>query len=357
MRVFKYFLRFDRFIYILLHEAVYMVLMEWAQVGLVILFGLLTSWTDLKERIIKNLHLIIFSILFIILIVIDPDPMRIEFWTNLGLTIVFALFLWFRGVIPAADAKLTMTYALGIPLAFYPSFTPTMFPFIFPLFIAFLLSVGMVLPTSIKTKSLFVSLKKRLTIHTLIQGIIIYCIFFALASLTELLLSFAIPVLVLFVVYFALAALARRWMHKLPFQLVIGSLLIIGIGIFAWWLNELDSYIIQIIAFPIGLVLISDVLKDIISIANIKLVPIKQLTEGMIMPGLVVKTKKKTYVWKEFPDDGDTVVVAHEPEGLDKEDLKKLRSYHMKHVPVIADLPFAPFMFIGVLISVLLTLL
>lgn len=96
--------------------------------GLILLTGALTTYTDIREKKIKNLHLLIISVFAIILygahIGAGTLKLSLPMVVNplVGLTMGFILYT--SGLWKAGDAKLFATYSLLLPINGYSSILP-----------------------------------------------------------------------------------------------------------------------------------------------------------------------------------------------------------------------------------------
>ena len=105
----------------------------------VLIIGLVTSYEDIKRGIIRNEFIIAsliysFSMLFIVAVVfyVQGKPLSTFYLTQSVFNIIFALFaavvIWLSGLWSAGDAKLFIAYAALLPLSVYHSDFIAYFP-------------------------------------------------------------------------------------------------------------------------------------------------------------------------------------------------------------------------------------
>ena len=104
---------------------------------LAIAFGLVSVYTDVKERVIKN-HLIVVMLLtslvlhsYILLFSPESFGFLPNFMVNLLFSIAAGIILWIIYIWPAGDAKLFIAYSSLLPLSFFleQSFPLFRFPY------------------------------------------------------------------------------------------------------------------------------------------------------------------------------------------------------------------------------------
>jgi preflagellin peptidase FlaK len=320
---------------------------------LVILLGVLTSYTDIKQGKILNLHIIFFvgvALLTYGFLLISGEVFGAGYFWKLLLNILIAFSVgfvfWNFGLWSAADSKLFAVYSAVIPLTVYsatyydwfPSLTLLINSFV-PFFVGF------------SVKGFFGSRNK-------VQD------FRSVFNILEL---FTLLLLLFFILWIpSLVFLAFSW--KMNYVLSVGLMIILGIvlnkvfGKRILWFLVLVSLLRVIFDFKTvfstsfllhflvvyAVILVVFLLVKFNALFFSKSVRVFDLHRGDILSGQVRLIKSAGLVKLEQP-----------AEGLTEADVRLLRRLAKAkkispEVRILQTIPFAPFLFVGALITLIL---
>ena len=341
-------------------------------IPLILLFGLLISYEDIKCGKIRNrwiVWMIIASLVlwsfFYFLKIIDLNYMLLLLVFSLA-SLVIGFFIWVMGIWSAGDAKLYFAFCILMPL---PSYASAGFP---PLTILinsivpiFLFLVGkMVIMSSAKRK--LIALKNTLNPKKILLFMLIV---FSLMWVSNHLFYF-----VGIAPNYFLNILAIMFFSKVTSQIVTFNLfkklkiravhLFAIVGIFRVifeYKSILTSFFwIEFITLTMGFALIRMFIWELGGVFS-KRVAISDLKEGMILADRVNSQGEKRRIegfgYSKFEGKRDLFLSDHE--GLNKQDITKIKTLYnqgklkFEAIKIQETLPFAPFIFFGVLITIL----
>lgn len=327
--------------------------LDWLLLLVVFFLGFVTSYTDIYTGKIRNRHLLIALAFFVILLplkyfygVFSIVEARF-FLINLILAIVVAAGIWLLGFWTPGDGKLFFVFSVFLSAVFpagelirLASIKLLLFVFI-PMFIM-LVSVSLFrLSFAEIGKGLHNSFDRKLILAALAVFVINW------VFMTDAWKG-GVIFLVLVLAYFFL------WEYMV-YVLGIVALLRLLFDPSVYSVSFVLYFLIILVAiyflrFFAGEVFFEVFCRDI---------EIKNLKPGMI-PAEVVCKKKKGYekhLLKRGEAKPTSGVFKPRPEGLQKEDIDNLQKHRKKFnfscIKVFKTLPFAPFMFLGVVIFVL----
>ncbi len=339
-------------------------------IALLIFFGILTSYQDIKYSKIKNKMIIFILLTGVIINIIDTFFYGFSMFfysiTNLVISFLLSFFLWNIGVLPGGDAKLLIALSFFIPPSVYSYVYIEIFPAISIYLNTFIpLSIGLILMSfyyggigsikkalastfNIKTVArilfftisilgiLKISLESFNIKHSMIfYFILLFSIIYTLRSLKIDIIKFSIPFFLLSTIFY----------YKYIFTL---------------------SYLFSTI-FLTFLILFLTFIVLLIDEVYSKEIKIENLTPGMKLAEVIIKdSKKNTYVKENFSLRFifDILLLSEKRIkgaliSLDKEtidEMKKLRKegkLDFDSIRVISTINLAPFIFLGALITVL----
>jgi len=342
----------------------------------ILILGIITSYTDIKEGKIKNKH-ILFALIYgviaySILVFINLGQIRIGYFVELiimcVLSLVVGFIIWHVGLWTSGDAKLFFAYSLLIPLSVYKyghilyfSSTNILVNTFVPMFL--FLFVLLLFKTSFKQKVLFL---KKSFIPKQIMYLAIFL--FAFGWLINILFRFAKIPPNYFIMIFALFLLMMLF-ERITFLSLLQVTIVIGILRFIF---DSSIYSLTFLKELLFLVLVFIILRFFVIHMGFyfftKEMDIKLLKQGMVPAEavyeekgkykkqelifyslfgyLIEKTKKRKYLFEPTS------------EGLTEEAVKKLKKLEKKlgfeHLRIQQTIPFAPFMFFGVLLTIIL---
>ena len=312
----------------------------------IILLGIITSIQDVKFGKIKNIWIII-AIAFSIIVnaglitfywvngVLNLGYVA-EMLTNLAFAIAVGFGLWASGIWTAGDGKLFIAYCALIPPSVYSFGYQKYFP-AFALLVnlfavsAVILVVFMLFKLrsknikNIAKQAKFEPKKVILTITNI----------FAVYWIVQILLS-AIGadsyLLRIFATIILLSVVQKKLKDYFIYIALALSVLRLAVDSSVYSIQFLMNFIIILISWGVFASFASGTLSKLGREIFSKEISIKDLKPGMVM--------------------GDNKISA-EPEGLTKSDIQKLKRMKLKKVRICQTLPFAPFMFLGVIITLI----
>lgn len=317
---------------------------------MLLFLGVVTSYEDIKENKIRN-KWILFGLVYAmltnaLLLISGKIDFTYVFYLSVNgiICLLAGLLLWYANFWTAGDAKLFFAYALLIPLNYYAlgyiNYSPSI-TILINLFFVVMLYLGFVIFSKINKKSLrnLVKNKGKIkdSIHSLffIFGIIwVIGSFLDFFSISDVAVSFLLS-------FFAFIAV-RYLLGELIFEagLVLALLRII------FDKNVFSPHALFLVAYVFLFWLVfMKILFELSDLAFTKKVEISRLKEGMTLAKTVeIKTKgKKMSIKSESL--------------LSKKEIKQLISTKngnkLRHVFIKQTMAFAPFLFIGAIITIL----
>ena len=344
----------------------------------IIFLGIITSYEDIKEGKIKNKWIILavaYTIFIYLLIIINYQinniPIRLTYFIELGVMVIFSLIIgfiiWAVGLWTAGDAKLFFAYSLLIPLSTYKygyipyiSSTNILTNTFTPLFI--ILAFMLLFKTNLKQKIFY--LKKSFEPKQIFSLFVFLFAFIWLLNLFFSLLNISADYFMSIFFLFLLIIILEKIIPVKLFTLVLIlsglrllfdktalSLASLKFLFFMWISFILLRFFILYLGF-------SFLTKDVdIKLLKKGMVPAEKVyfedkrykKESMLyfslFSYLYEKTKKKEYLFEPSA------------EGLSAKDVDKLKKLEKKlgfdHLRVYQTLPFAPLIFAGVLLTII----
>jgi hypothetical protein len=343
---------------------------------IILIFGILTSYTDIKYGKIKNISILLMLISGLFLnifltktlstIELNMKSDFIQSITNILISFIFGFFLWLACLWSEGDAKLFLGYSILIPVFTYKYGYVSFFPSIVILINTFIPIAIFYIFNSLahlKLKSLKVDIKQFFSPKNILNLILyIFGSFFVIQlilSYFKISLSFIPQTIVLFVLMEILDRVSSKATLVLS---IIGSILRI---IFSFSSIFTLTFSFQILS-TIGIFLILKILLNITEFYS-ESVKIKDLKPGMTSSERLIKTKKGVEkkeislmtifdifqsVKECFLGDVKTRLTEKDIKELQK--LQKEKKLKFNEIKISKTVPFAPFMFLGVLLTFLL---
>ncbi len=349
----------------------------------IVLFGLITSYEDIKEGKIRNKWILSAIIFGTVVYVVDVFfmhsylnytpyffPSAFEFWINIFSTVIVALLIWHSGLWSAGDGKLFIAYSFLVPLRYYftgytlhfPAITlliNTFVPFLIVMFFYLVFKADFrthlsVLKFAFSPKILFTIILFVFSFEWIIamffRMIGIYPNLFFIVLFLFIIIMFATKYLGMnFFVLVGVLSAARLIfdfgvitnIHFLT-NLLVTSLILI---FFRFYLLTLAYYVFS---YPVYIENLKEGMlpaEDIIQVSKNKFIKKKHLQRSFIQ-ALISRTNEHS-ILKSLPD------------GLTKEEIAFIQQLHSRGflkdhtLNIYREFPFAPFMFIGVLITLI----
>ncbi|MEA3430458.1 MAG: A24 family peptidase C-terminal domain-containing protein [Nanoarchaeota archaeon] len=363
----------------------------WYFLPMILFLGIITSYQDIKIGKIKNkwvlLGLVYALVVNLILIFYlnYTSGIRIhyvyELFTNFIFSVVVGFGLWYFGVWSAADGKLFIAFSALVPLSVYalgyhewiPCFTLLLNIFLLSLLFLVLLMFRKTQLHNLKRVvryfkteffnfyNLFVSILSIFTISWFVQ------ILFRFADIDDYLLNFFLVIVLMSV----LNKKGRKFLYVSIPVLIIR--LFVDRSVFSY--EFLLQFIIIIFLWRILQSFLSGSIsrlgKEIFS-NEIKL---KELKPGMVLSDSIIKTRKLTRVERSLIEkqmlvtvkkndyhyilggkgsDNASKFIDPEAEGLSEKEVEEINGLEFDKIRVSQTIPFAPLIFLGVLLTILL---
>lgn len=335
-----------------------------------ILLGLYTSYTDITLGKIRNKAILastIYSLtiyltitaFFAFNILSANIQFLTETFTNMLSAAALGFFFWYFGLWHAGDGKLFTAYALLIPISIYqigylpyfPAFTILVNTF-FPVFIFLVINIAFH-SSSIKFKLIKESLTPRFMLETLLSIFVMLWPLEYLAS-KNIYMNFFLIILIYYIVYMVAGKLINDRMLAALIILAIARLMIDKT-------YHSHNYAIFIFTLFAIFIILRVIILNLGFSSFTKKVLIKDLRPGMILAETIYKEdekvkKKKKLFFSILSYMLESESIIKEQEGITEDNIKNLKKLSKEHadlkdVYIHETLPFAPFMFTGVLIT------
>ena len=351
--------------------------MLWFFLPAIIILGVMTSYTDIKFGKIKNKHIILLLlyilIAYITLIFVGflvGFTMRATYLFDLGINMLIALIFgfvaWHFRIWSAADAKLFFAYSGLVPLtaysntyfAYFPSFVILVNIF-FPVFIYYV--IKSIFFTSSREKISFIKKIKAGQIPSTVFGV------FSSIWISRFLTIFIkidIGLLGNILIMVSLFYLIRRIMVKMGMWRFAILLFLFGIILDYSYLFTLQFFW-RFISFSIILIPMFFILM-FSRILMIRFVEIKDLKTGTVLYDYIYYEKGKYKRMEEQEVTGSKIIkkesllkMGDRAEGLTDEEVKKIKDLRKRgkldfsSITVLQTLPFSPFLFLGVILTII----
>lgn len=340
---------------------------------LILIFGVYTSYTDIKYGKIKNIAILLLLISGLFINIFSTKTLStfdlniksdfIQSIINIIIAFTFGFFLWSACLWSEGDAKLFLGYSLILPVFTYKYGYISFFPSLVILINTFIpIAIFYIFNSFLHTKleNLKINIKQVFSPKNIINLILnVFGLFFILETFFKhfnISLNFTLQMIILFVLMEVLNKISSK--AALIFS-IIGSILRI---IFSFSSIFILSFLFQLLS----VVAVFLTLKLLISITEFypESVKIQDLKTGMTLGERLVKTKKEM---KKRELSLITVfdIIQCIKEGflgevktrLTEEDVKELQNLQKEkklkfdEIKIVKTVPFAPFMFFGVLLT------
>lgn len=340
----------------------------------IILFGVITTYTDLKEGRIKNKHILLalaYSfIAYTILIIINLSTIRIgyfiEFLIMCALSLITGFIIWYIGLWTAGDAKLFLAYSALIPLSVYkyghiPYFDSTNILINTFIPVSLYLFLTLMFKTNIQQKLLF--LKQTLQPKEVFNLAVSLFAFLWGINLLFKIINFPIGYFFGIFLVFIIITLFEKIFFTKTFKLTIAISilrLILDPSIYSFYFIKQFLLILGAFIF-LRFLIIRTGFYFLTEEVDIEL-----LKEGMMPAETVYKEngkykKQRLILFSLFSYIQENMkkknYLFDPTQPLTKNDVNKIqklkRKLRFKHLGVQQTLPFAPFLFFGVLLTLL----
>lgn len=324
----------------------------------ILLLGFVCSYTDIQKGKIKNwavISALIYSVVVHILLIIFGVSIGreyiINYFSNLLIAFLAGYILWDLKMWTAGDGKLFFAFSLLVPLNIYSEFIPY-----FPSFLIFINSVVPIFvyytvyslfKTTYKNK--LDCIKRSFSIKVMGYSILfIFGTYWILEKLFDY-LNIEIRYISLIVIVLMMYLITSNLSSKIFFIFSLVMSLIRAV-FDSGYLNFVFLRDVLLISF--FFVMIRYIIIDMAVSAFSKKIKIKDLKKGMVISDTFYDDKKDNLACFLKED------IRCGPEGIDKKDIslikKAAKQKKIDFVRILDTVPFAPFIFSGALITVLI---
>ncbi len=341
------------------------------EIILILLFGIWTSYTDIKYEKIKNISVLLMIIFGIILnfVIFHSGSNKEMMISNIILSIFSSVIIWLAGLWSAGDAKLFIGYSILIPPYLYNQIFDPRFPslniFIYTFSIIFLyLGVQVLFKTTWKEK--IETVRKFFSLKFLVRLVVA---FIALSTTRMLLFpdigilhTYFVNIFLMFVIFEIIETFT-----KIKTDLIFIAVAVVGMLIFRdYFLSA--GFILSLVQTALIFVAIRSIIVELGMQVFLRRMKISELKEGMIPAEIILKDKSGRFVKEKISyfslfsmlksRSKEATVLDVRTDGLTREDIKNLQALHNKrkikddYLLINTAMPFAIFIFIGVLISI-----
>lgn len=324
----------------------------------ILIFGIWTSYTDIKKGVIKN-----YSILLLILAAILLNIFYTNVFINQPLAstinIIFAVvggvLFWLGGMWSAADAKLFIAFSFLLPILFFPILVNSFVP----LFVFFFFHT--MFKTSLREKKqIFTELLKPKSIFSIFLAVLaLMSISYVISHVFKLSLNYFLATIIFFAIFWLVEQKFKLRLSYFFLAVIVLSLaffhdIILTKMFFLNWIISSCSILLIFFLIYLGRFVYTQTVK------------LKELKKGMI-PAEMIFEKDGKYIKKPIQfltlltmlreKDSAKPVLGYNPDGIRNEDIKKILTLYGRkklgfdEIKVCRTMHFAPFIFIGVLLT------
>jgi hypothetical protein len=340
----------------------------------ILVFGVYTSYTDIKYGKIKNIAILLLLISGIFLNIfytrtlsnpsLSSSSIFIQTIINFLIALGFSFLIFISSLWSPGDAKLFLGFALLIPITFYKYPHFIQFPSISILINTFIpVAIFYTIFSFLSTdrKKLWEIIKETLTVKSLSETLVLLFVFSFIVQLIlnylGIKLIFFLQIFIMFVLIETFRRLSEKYMRI--FSYMAATLRIIFFYNSILTISFLYNFFYLVIIFQI-----LKIVMNVVELSSSISVKIKDLKPGMIFEEHVIKQKGR-YVktstslisvlgfFKNIKDG----FLSEVDWALTKEDVKRFQSLAKEkkldfdEIKVVRSVPFAQFMLIGVLIT------
>ncbi|KKP27972.1 MAG: hypothetical protein UR15_C0033G0004 [Parcubacteria group bacterium GW2011_GWA2_31_28] len=359
----------------------------------ILALGITTSYEDIRYGKIRN-KWIIFALVYAIIIysalIINSyfigkvnTNYLIELVANIGFAVIAGFSMWYFGLWTAGDGKLFIAYSALIPLSVYKYGYQEWIPSITLLINAFILGLIFMLGLIIYKlrlkelkKAILSFLKNFFQPKQLLNSVVylfaVYWIIEMLLSLIGIKQSYILKILLTLLLFSAM----QKKLGKSSFYLTLALVLLrlaIDKSIYSW--AFLKNFIILIIIWRLIMGFFTGGISELGRELFSKERNVKDLKPGMLLGELIekkekitkeelkalkkqenieiIKNKKSYYIKKPKTGFELNKFINEEAEGLTKEQIEKIRGIGIIKIKVAQTIPFAPLMFLGIILTLI----
>ncbi|MGM5488132.1 MAG: prepilin peptidase [Nanobdellota archaeon] len=328
---------------------------------LIILLGLVTSYTDIRYGKIRNLVLVIFFVGGILLNL----QLTWQFLLSVLVSVVIGYLLWDLGFWTAGDGKLFTVFSVLVPLSVYGAHS--VYPFsssvnilintFVPMFAFFFLYSLLKTPFA-QLKGV---LKRVFELQHLLSIFISIFVFMLFSQVLFSFIGFRLDYFLSLVMLFILYSLVL-WV---PFSRKQGLVVLsFFVGLALFMVPSILEFFISVVSFFVAFIILRAFALEMGFDHLTVPVRVAELQPGMVLADTFYAHKeavvKRRALFTSFftylRERGKEKFIDPSSEGITSHDVRKLQELGKKHptlthVRVHQTMPFAPFLFVGVLLT------
>ncbi len=356
----------------------------------ILALGLITSYEDIKIGKIRNkwtgyafiYSLLAYAILIAYSLIFESINISymLELFTNLAFASVLGFLLWYFGVWTAGDGKLFIAFSFMIPFDIYvlgyekwfPSFTLLTNIFLCALLIVLLIIVSVLRIKYVKD-SLKIVFKEFFNLKSIIKSVAsLFAIYWLIQIIFNLvgLDSYVFRMILTIAFFSSIRNLGKGY----SYLLIALSITRLVIDRSIYNLDFLTEFLIIVIVWGIIFGFFQSGLYKLSSVVFSRAIEPKYLKPGMVLTECIEKKKLSVDLLKELKAHPEIKIIKRkgvcyikkpkgflstgsfvdeESEGLTLAQIKEIQNLGFKQLRVSQTIPFAPFIFAGVILTII----
>jgi len=365
--------------------------LEWIFLPVIILLGIITGYQDIKYGKIRNrwiIYSLIYSLLVYLVLIsfyfftgMVNKTYILELFTNFLFAVAVGFGLWYFKVWTAGDGKLFIAFAVLIPFGFYSNSYFKFIPSINLLINIFVIGLIVMLIFMLIFSKFRYYRKAFIGFLKISFGWRNFLSYFILIFVISWLVQISLTyfglgknlVLIFFITFLFLLAL--KFNRKIIYPLIFISVLRIFLDSSIHSVSAVLRLVLLLVSLTILMGFIGDFIPGIGRQILSSEVLVSKLKPGMILAESVFKQKKLTpleknaiknaegqqikigkfhYFRLEKQINNQKSIFLTEAEGLTEEQIVKLKKIGFRKIRVARTIPFAPFIFSGVILTILI---
>ncbi len=336
---------------------------------LILALGFLSSYSDIKNRLIRNKLILAFLVIGTVLNITGSEVAAItQYLMNLGFALFVGFFLWYVNFWNEGDGKLFLAFCSLIPINIFLETTNNLYSYnlivytFVPIFFIFLVMLAL----QISKQELIYSLKKSFKPRVILN---IFVAFFSFQLIIKLInsnfglqLNLFIGAVILFFVFDSLEKMLKI---KLMYLFYLTAILRLILDTSIYSLDFLTRFVFEIVIFYIFVYFFVNLayFKFGTHVRIPDLVPGMNLCEKIVKKGdkytILPDIKISLFMFMQEKADQRSEIDM-KPEGLTENQIRKIQNWNKSGKMEVGSLliqkriPYAPFQFLGVIILIIL---
>jgi len=351
---------------------------------LIIIFGLITSYEDIYEGKIKNRYILLAILISIIIYIsmifvgiTNPDiNINWSFLTqtliNSFIALLLGFIVWLGNFWSAGDAKLFFIYSLIIPITIYSVDRIPIFPSFYIIFNSFIPFLMLAFVITVREKIVdkrYGEIREELSAKNIGENALYTFTVTWFSRYILSLINIENNILSIIVTASLIVYIVRKYIYenipelvnKIPLRTIVMAATGIIIALFRLYLEFevvlTPDFWITFVLYYIVISMMKGYVRSETKIFFTKEVHVLHLRPGMILVDIIVRKDYRYYIQKK--QDFKSRLKAKFMNELDTETVKKLIKHYKRNecdfnkLRVHKTMPFAPLMFLGVILTLL----